>query len=307
MSRKRILVPMDFGPPSDAALEFAGELAAQLNAMLSCIYVIEETGRKPDQQIDHDLVHKQRREAGDRLSKKVHSILRTREEVSFELIIASGKVHQKVLEKSIDLDAGLIVMGRSKSGRSDSEEMGSNARKIAANSLVPVITLPKRRKEQKMRLILPLDLDSSYSDQLNWGLEFALLLNASVSALAVTERSRSSLRPVYLYKLNETREFFDRRKIECSIHLLENRTGVSGEIISFSSAQADGIILMMNRQEHLSSKPYLGTMAGEVLAKADVPVLYIHSKNKSRYWMDQLTHPGIPKRPPTVSLEDHFN
>jgi nucleotide-binding universal stress UspA family protein len=42
---KRILVPIDFSPPSDAALEYARSIAARYGASLQLLHVAEDTYR----------------------------------------------------------------------------------------------------------------------------------------------------------------------------------------------------------------------------------------------------------------------
>ncbi len=115
MTRRRILVPMDLDAQSDSALEFARTIATSLNAMISCMYVIEEQRLLQAGTTSREARLKQRREAENKLSEKVNSIL-NEVKIPFELIVTSGKVHEKILEKSVDLNAQLIVMSKSNSG-----------------------------------------------------------------------------------------------------------------------------------------------------------------------------------------------
>ena len=54
MARRRILVPVDFSTQSDLALEYARNIASSLDAMISCIYVIEEQGMVSEKSIGND-------------------------------------------------------------------------------------------------------------------------------------------------------------------------------------------------------------------------------------------------------------
>lgn len=283
MSRYRILVPIDFSTQSDIALEFAGYIAGKLNAMISCIYVIEDRGLLVERAAGEQTKHKLRREAEIKLSERVNSVLKYEYNIPFEIIISSGKIHEKVLEKSMDLDARMIVIGRSKSSGGESTRLGSNAGRILAGSMVPVIVVSNRRIEKRMHLILPLNLESRYSDQLIWGIETALLLKAPVSLIAVVNRLAPGLRPLYLKKLKESRRLFIDNGIECNTHLLENQTTVYREILSFSGSLEFGIILLMMPQKKKVSSPPPGSIVSNVLARAKVPVLFTNSPKKKEY------------------------
>jgi nucleotide-binding universal stress UspA family protein len=302
MSRSRILVPIDFSPQSDAALEFARPLATKLNAMISCMFVIEEQGLLADKKAAEKLKHKLRREAENQLSVRVNSILTKEEKTPFEIIVTSGKVHQKVLEKSIDLKAQMIVMGRSHSSSIHTTGLGSNAKRIISNSLIPVITVGPQKIDKRKHLILPLDLSKPYSEQLNWAIESALLLGASASVLAVIEKGRSGLRPVYLKKLKEIECVLSESNIECDTHLLENQSTISREIVSFSDRTEFGMILLIPYQKTESSGSYLGSITEEVLSKTEVPVLYIKPRNKFGLSLDRSSRYFQPIYPSRVTL-----
>ena len=42
MSTKRILVPVNFGSQSDAALKYASKISGIINGMITCLHVIED-------------------------------------------------------------------------------------------------------------------------------------------------------------------------------------------------------------------------------------------------------------------------
>lgn len=306
MTKIRILVPIDFKEQSDLALEYAAPLARKLNAMISCMHVIEEQGLLADKLTSEKLRHKHRREAEHKLSERVNSLLRKEEKTPFEIIVTSGKVHQKVLEKSIDLKAQIIVMGRSNTSSDKMAGLGSNAKKILSNSIIPVFTVSRRSLEKPKRLILPLDLSRPYSDQLNWAIESAVLLDATVSVLSVIEKKKSGLRPVYVKKLQELECVFTERNIGCATHLLEKQSTVSREIVSFSNETESGIILLMPYQKEESSGSHLGPMTSEILSGTRVPVLYIVPRNRFGLSLDRSSQYFQPIYPSRISIQDQF-
>jgi len=307
MTRNRILVPLDFQRQSDLALKFAGHLATKLNAMISCMYVIEEPGLLMDKMAGDQTKHKLRREAENRLSERVHSILSYEENIPFEIMITSGKVYQKVLEKSIDLNAQIILMGRNGSSHEKTKGMGSNAKRIMAQSMIPVISVSPQAVDKRKHLILPLDQTKPCTDQLNWAMETALLLDAQVSVLSIIERGQASLRPVYLKKLEEARCIFSERNIACSTHLVENHSTISREIVSFSDRTEHGIILLMTCYHQKSAGSFRGSVAYKVLDRTGVPVLYVQPRNQfglslnrsSRYFQSMYSS-GIPEQDPVT-------
>lgn len=304
MTKKKILVPIDFSPQSDKALAYASDIAVRLNATLSCVYVIESQALKAEGNLYDESKHKLRREAENRLSENVNSVLLKEDKVPFELIITSGVVHEKILEKSIDLNAQLVVMGKSDSTSKNGSSPGSNAKKVIASSMVPVITISDQRIDKRKRLILPIDLDAPYNDQVIWAIETALLLEVSVSVVAVVKKEKSGLRPVYLKKLKDIKSLFISNTIVCNTNLLELNSSISREIISFSNRVEYGIILMMMRQEKNVESPDLGSVAADILLRTEVPVLFINPLNKHRYSKDSSILDSSSGDNAKVPLED---
>ena len=250
--------------------------------------------------------HKNRREAEHKLSERVNSLLRKEEKTPFEIIVTSGKVHQKVLEKSIDLKAQIIVMGRSNTSSDKIAGLGSNAKKILSNSIIPVFTVGRRSVHKPKHLILPLDLSRPYNDRLNWAVESAVLFDATVSVVSVIDKKNSGLRPVYIKKLQELECDFTERNIGCATHLLENKSTVSREIVSFSNGTESGILLLMPYQNAESSGSNMGPVTSEVLSGTIAPVLYLVPRNRFGLSLDRSSQYFQPIYPSRIPIQDHL-
>ena len=272
MSRRRILVPIDFKAHSDAALYYARKIACKQNDMISCIYVMEEEGIRPHLELGERSDPRKRREAETRLSEKVHSILKPEDKTPFELIITSGKVHEKIVEKAKYLNAGLIVMGYSGSMDKRKSRIGTNAKKVISKSHVPVITVKNKRSGDDNYIIVPVDLFKPFKNQIQCAIDTARPLNAGVCVLSVLHRDMLSLEPECRSRLKEIRHLLGEEGISCTTRLLLAQSSVSEKILSFSNRIDSGLILMMTQQGNGSGTSKLGSITREVIANAEVPV-----------------------------------
>lgn len=292
MSRRRILVPIDFKSHSDAALYYARKIACKQNDMISCIHVMEEEGIRPHLQVGERADIRKRRDAETRLSEKVHSILKPDDKTPFELIITSGKVYEKIVEKAEYLNVGLIVMGISGSQDNRRPRIGTNARKVISKSHVPVITVKNKRISDDNYIIVPVDLFKAFGSQIQCTIDTARLLNAGVCVLSVIHRDMLSLEPECRSRLKEIRHLLGAENISCTTRLLLAQSSVSEKILSFSNRIDSGLILMLTHQGNGSGSSKLGSITREVIANAQVPVQCVHpdyiSENQT-FWESHST------------------
>ena len=286
MTRRRILVPIDLDAQSDSALDFARNIATRLNAMISCMYVIEEQKLRTNNPKNREAKLEQRRDVEIRLSEKVNSIL-SEAKTPFELIITHGKVHEKILEKSMDLNAQLIIMSRSNTGDIGKKRIGSITKHIITKSQIPVITIGRYKIVNRENIIVPLDVFKPIGSQVIFAIDTAMLLGAAVTVISVIEKEMLSLRPVYLKRLKEIRKLLRDIKIDCNSHLLTTRNTVPEEILSFSRKLDSAMILLMTSNEIKANGSSIGSVAKGIIAESELPVQCINPNCKSRNLSDK--------------------
>lgn len=276
MTRKRILVPINFTVESDAALVYARQIADGMKEMISCLYVIEDQEQTAIIEVDFESKHKIRREAEQRLSMRVHEILSKEHQTEFELIITSGKVHQKVLEKARDLDARLIVMGKSDSFKNKKKTLGSNTQQILLKSPTPVITVYDSGKNGISNLVLPLDLNESNTYPLKHAIEFAFKFPVNIIVVSILPNGMKSLHKIFQDKLDHIINIFKNLKIPCEMQLIAEKTSITEDIISFMKNIDDGFMMMMTKELSAKEKEAIGTCAQELIVKSDIPVFCLN-------------------------------
>lgn len=275
MHNFRILVPVSFSHRSDAALQQARLLAGQINAMITCLHVIEKAGKRTGKPVSREAERKIRRETEVLLSSRVHQIMDDNKDVSFELIITEGNAHRKILEKAAELNARMIVMGRSDSADPSRRQPGSNAIKVMGASPVPVLTLQTYRTTPCRHIALPLDLTERVTAKIVKSLEMAELLGAQVTVYTVLDRQDTGLKLKSEERLKLINDLFADYKICCNTGYLEARGALSGEITGYAENIGADMIVIMTRGESTHTDMSVSSAAMEVIRNSDMPVISI--------------------------------
>jgi len=149
--KNTILVMVDFSPPSEAAIAYAGELATQIDANLVVLHVIHDPGESPGyyapkkskkhlrmlEEVANDMMN-------DFLTKMVkeHPDLKALQKA--EPLLISGLPVTRMVQMIEKLKPYMVVMGNQ--GRSGLEllMMGSKAEQVVRLSPVPVTVVKSK-------------------------------------------------------------------------------------------------------------------------------------------------------------------
>jgi nucleotide-binding universal stress UspA family protein len=138
MNAKVILLPTDFSPMAEHALEVASSLATENGGSLVILHV-EKTPRLYDGEIHNDLAA-----YAEELRKSLDEVLPTEPGVPFRHKLLFGDPAETILRTADEVDADLIVMGTH--GRTGVSRlmMGSVAEVVVRRASCPVLTVKER-------------------------------------------------------------------------------------------------------------------------------------------------------------------
>jgi nucleotide-binding universal stress UspA family protein len=137
-----ILVPTDFGEPSEAALDYALELARVLGAEIALMHAYElPMIGMPDGTIIATADMANRILEGAKLGLDRQLASRQTAGVPVRAIIKQGDARQAVNETAEEVKAGLIVMGTHGRRGLPRALIGSVAEKVVRTAKVPVLTV----------------------------------------------------------------------------------------------------------------------------------------------------------------------
>ena len=152
-SIRKIVVAIDFGDEAEDILHMAGELGRALSAEIHLVHIYQPDPCSPYEMMLYPVLIPQETVAGHeailrderRQLRNQAADLREKEVVTFAYMKPlEGTIPHSILEFVSDLHGDLILIGTSRPNRLNEMIVGSVAKKVLKESVVPVLLIPRR-------------------------------------------------------------------------------------------------------------------------------------------------------------------
>lgn len=274
---KNFLVPIDFRPESELALEYAASVAAKVEANLHLVYILEEESPLLKLVLKDDQRDMIIRGAADKLDDVAGKVL-TGKNIPFTTKIKQGKIYKMIIETAGEVEADFIFMGRTDSSDMMKNLAGTNTMHIIRGANVPVITL--REKPDYFgcsHIILPLDLTKQTLKKASNAVAVARMLEARITILSILTEDSKSKEIKIISKLDEIRTKINSLKIDCDVKLIKNTIDAPHKILNDAVRELDGdLVMIMTQQELHITEYFIGSVAQDIINHSDFPVLSIN-------------------------------
>ncbi len=272
-----ILIPIGFSDQSIIALEQAFSLAKIKKSKVFLLSVIEEPSKIESLFLD-DRSNELQNKVNERLSSLSQKYA-AKYKVSVEIMVAKGRIYEKIIDVAAMINADLIVMGTNGTPRGVFKRMiGSNAERVVRLAHCPVITIKgKNHKNGCKNIILPLDLEKETKEKVKIAIEYAKYWNATIRVVSVLLVDNQNIKDKLVRNLNQVDDFIKGSGLNCTAELLEvDEKGkkLSSYILEYEKMFESDLILIMTRQEDVFSNK-LGTSARQIIYQSDIPVMSI--------------------------------
>jgi nucleotide-binding universal stress UspA family protein len=189
---KKIIWGTDGSKESEEALNYAVFLAKKFNSEIIGVSVIpmpeqliDEYFRKSQGEV-HDWTVKVNENIESRLTS-ISSELAS-QGVSFKGMVLEGEPNKEIVGLARRERADLIVMGKRGHGLMGRILTGSNTLKVLRESSVPVVAVKKSEEGRAIEIrniLVPLDINQKVDSALDYAVDLAERINASISVLYV--------------------------------------------------------------------------------------------------------------------------
>jgi nucleotide-binding universal stress UspA family protein len=282
-----ILVPMDFGDRSMAALEASFNIAKLTGLEITLYHVIRDNQgifsafggeRSKSMKKDfEDQIRNQMQEIAAEAARKSG--------VKVNAVISHGKAHDKILKGSHLLGSKFIVQGiNGEKADSTNNSIGSHALRVIKKAECPVITVKNKQSKDGCRsILLPLDLSQETRQKVSHAIEMAKLLGSSIKIVSVYwSEGKPNIMTKLQQQLSQVKAFIKKNNITCTAEIIEE-PGTSKilapAVLEYAKAQKDiDLIMIMTQRESGLFDLFLGSSAQHFISNAEVPVMTIIPK-----------------------------
>jgi nucleotide-binding universal stress UspA family protein len=282
-----ILVPIDFGERSLAALEESFNLARMTGLEITLYHVIRDNQgifsafggeRSKSMKKDYETqMRNQMQEIAAEASRKSG--------VKVKAVISHGKTHDKILKGSHLLGSKFIVQGiNGEKADSTDNSIGANALRVIKKAECPVITVKNKQSHNGCRsILLPLDLTQETRQKVTQALEMAKLFGSTIKIVSVYwSAGNPDIKTKLQLQMKQVKAFIKKSNVECTTKLIEQE-GTSKILapvaLEYAKTQNDvDLIMIMTQRESGLFDLFLGSSAQYFISNAEVPVMTIIPK-----------------------------
>lgn len=150
----RILIPVDFSPYSDKAIEYALQLQERSPQHIDLVHVFtEETNIYQQSLSNPELIHPKVAEAKRQMQERVKIICSSFPDIEVREIFTEGNLYTEVRKLAEQNTYNAVVMGTKGAFGLDALISGSNMYDVFLNTKLPVLAVPFQEKEFRIEKI----------------------------------------------------------------------------------------------------------------------------------------------------------
>lgn len=277
---KQITVAIDFSKCSLHALEYAIQLANQINANILLVWV---DNRRSDESVYASPLDNSRKEINENLEEIIEEYSPKLEKGEMTYKIRKGKVHIEIANQAKYSDSMLVVAGTH--GVTGFEEfwIGSNAYRIVTYSPCPVITVRSNYeiREGIGKIVLPIDSTLETRQKIPFASQWAKIFNSEIHVLSLYSTTIKAVKTRVDNYSKQVAKFLEEENVKYKLASLDAENITKSTITYANEVNAD-IIAIMTEQETTTANLFLGAYAQQMVNHSPIPVLSIHAKEYIR-------------------------
>jgi nucleotide-binding universal stress UspA family protein len=270
---KTILCPVDFSKTSVNASEYASFLAEDFNAEVILLFVYEAPTLYSDipltniQTMEEDLVAN----AHDKLNKLKEKLNKKFKNIKFKSVILEGNVGQMVAQYSRQIEADVIVVGKTGNSKLKRLIMGSTTADIIQEASCPVLTIPNDNVFNKInKIIFATDLHENNIASSLAITDFAKHFNAEIVFVFVDDN--------HLIHSDEkilemTRKIKKRVKYPKLSGFISKNTSIYKGLEYFLEKHKGDLLVMFSHQRHFPGTLFNQSITKLVSYQTKIPLL----------------------------------
>lgn len=271
-----LLVPYDFTPVGDFALEHAIGIAQTIDYDVYIFHVInrETKTRIKKEKLPANYVELELQKVVDRVTEG--------NKVYIKFITREGNIFKDIAAVAKEVGARFVVMGTH--GKKGMQHItGSWALKVISASEVPFIVVQEKHfKHGYKNIVFPIDDSVESKQKVKWAIHIAKIFNSIIHIISTNEPSSEIASRVYR-NTQQIKNFFDENGIEYIVKVDDEKGGnFAKSVIKYSEFVDADLIMVMTEPDALLPVFNWGKWDEQILFNtAKIPVMCINPRDFS--------------------------
>lgn len=274
MAKNIILVPTNFSSRANIAYRQSINFAERTNGDVHLLHVIPQKSNDANLDLEIDVIHNQVLKLVENCSDDLRRRIHTR--------IEYGRVNTIISKVEKELSPDFMFIG-SDAARKDHTH--SITLKLIDKISCPLVVFAGRfDKVGCDRIVLPVDLTNETKQKVDLAVKIAKIYGSKIFVVSATGNVGEDKMANLQERITEVKSIFDKLKIDCETKLLQTEDNVemmANAINDYADDINASTIIIMTRQETRLQKFFVGSMATELIKKANVPIVCVSPKDLS--------------------------
>ncbi len=271
MSKNVILVPTNFSSRANIAYRQSINFAERTNGDVYLLHVIPQKAKQENLDLEIDAMHNQVLNLVDDCDANLRRRIHTR--------IEYGPVNSTIVKVEKELKPDFMFIG-SDAARNDHNR--SITLKLIDKISCPMVVFAGRfDKVGCEKIVLPVDLTKETKQKVDLTQKIARIYGSKVYVVSANSSSDEATLQQLNKRIADVKAIFDKLKIECETRILKTEQGtesMANAVNDFADDIEASAVVIMTRQETKLQKFFVGSMATELIKKANVPIVCVSPK-----------------------------
>ncbi|OQX76900.1 MAG: hypothetical protein B6D64_09085 [Bacteroidetes bacterium 4484_276] len=264
-----VLVPTDFTPVGDNAINQAAEAAKFINSKVVILHVIDKTTKAQlkKENLDEATINKKL----DAIATEV----KANYGIEAEGMAREGSIFTTISDVAKEIGASLLYLGTH--GKVGMQHLtGSYALKVVTSSPAPVIVVQKRSFNEGYRhIVLPITSDSGPWEKTKWAAHIARQFNSEIHIYQMAGENIDEA-------IKQITEFFTKSGINYSVRLAGKNTNFAKQVIDYATSNNADLIMIMTDPDQSFKRFILGSWDEQIIFNgSQIPVMCVNPRKRN--------------------------
>jgi nucleotide-binding universal stress UspA family protein len=264
MERDTILVPTDFTPVADCAMDHAVEIAKLFTHKICMLHVINKKASAHE------------RDKAEKQLQRIAFSHQQRSGIQVSSRVEEGSIFDEISNTATHINAEFIIMGiHGKKGVQ--HILGSYAYKVISSSLIPVMVVKKKHHHVGYdKIVIPVDFSVDSSQKINKAIRFAKYFDSTIHIIGVLGSSSKVSKLNKEVLLKKVHDYIIAAGVKSTTEVLIRPGSELHEEVLDYAEKVDADLIMIVAEKSGPITEFLGRNDTEqIIDKAEIPVLTI--------------------------------